>query len=757
MCAPPTMPAHSAPTAEPESVTLRFSYVMIKLHTLITSTAMLLATTTASIPAGAQGSSSAAGVIGKQQPTLTSDRLTPEALWAMGRVGGFKVSPKGDQAVYGVTYYSVKQNKSHSVLYSLNLKTGATSQLTTDKASEQGGTYVNGGRQIAFLSSASGKSQLWLMNADGTERRQASHTDSDVADFLFSPDGSKIILIMEVPQHHSIQSNDADLPLASGMVVNDLMYKHWDTYVTSAPHPFVADFVNGQAVNPTDLLEGEPYECPMMPFGGVEQLAWSPDSKTIAYTCRKKVGKAYAISTDSDIFLYDLATGTTHNLCKPADYVVPEVEADRSLKDQAVNRQQQDCNMGYDQNPQFSPDGKRIAWLSMERDGYESDRARLCVCDLQTGKKSYVTEKFESGVNDFLWSTDNKTLYFTGVWHGTTQIYRTNLRGEHHALTADTADYSLLCLAPDGKSLYCKRQSMSQADEVFQLTLQAKNATVRQITEENKYFYNHLAFGKVSERWVNTVDGKQELCWVIYPPHFDPSKKYPALLFCEGGPQSPVSQFWSFRWNMQIMAAQGYIVIAPNRRGLPGFGMEWLEEISGDYSGLCMQDYLSAIDDLCRESYVDKDRLGAVGASFGGYSIYWLAGNHNGRFKAFIAHDGIFNTQQQYVETEELWFPNWDMGSAPWKKAADGQVQKVFTTSPHLYVDRWDTPILCIHGQRDFRIEYTQAESAFTAARMRGIDAQLLLFPDENHWVLKPQNGILWQRTFFRWLDKYLK
>ena len=601
------------------------------LTTMLTATA-LAASATIATPAMAQD----ADFIGKQQPTLSSDRMTPEALWAMGRVGGFKVSPDGKQAVYAVTYYSVKQNKSHSVLYSINLKTRAVKQLTTSKKSEMGATYINGGKEIVYLSSESGSSQLWKMNTDGTNRQQISNAPSDVADFLFSPDGKKVILIMEVDQNHSIQKNDADLPLATGMVINDLMYKHWDTYVTSAPHPFVADFDGSRVGAAKDLLEDEPYECPMMPFGGIEQLAWSPDSKTIAYTCRKKVGKAYAISTDSDIFLYDLATGSTKNLCKPADYVAPTVEEDRSLKDQAVNHPKEDCNMGYDQNPQFSPDGRYIAWSSMERDGYESDRARLCVLDLQTGKKTYVTEKFESGVNEFCWANDNQTLYFTGVWHGKTNIYQTNLRGEHKALTNDVADYSLLGLSPDGKSLYCKRQSMSAADEVFVLPLK-KNATALQVTNENQYFYDHLAFGKVAERWVKTVDGKEELCWVIYPPHFDPTKKYPTLLFCEGGPQSPVSQFWSFRWNMQIMAANDYIVIAPNRRGLPGFGMEWLEEISGDYSGLCMKDYLSAIDDICKEPYVDRDHLGAVGASFGGYSVYWLAGNHDKRFKAFIA------------------------------------------------------------------------------------------------------------------------
>lgn len=721
---------------------------------MLTASTMMLAT------AGSlQAENADEAFIGKQQPTLSGDRMTPEALWAMGRIGGFSLSPNGQQAVYAVSYYSVQQNKSHSVLYTLNLNNKQTKQLTTSKLSESGATYIDGGKSIVYLSSESGSSQVWMMNADGTGRKQISHTPKDVAGFLFSPDEKQVILVMEVDQNHAIAKNDADLPKATGMVINDLMYKHWDTYVTTAPHPFVATFDGNSIGSAKDLLEGEPYESPMMPFGGTEQLAWSPDSKQIAYTCRKKVGKDYAISTDSDIYLYELATGKTKNLCKPEGFTPAVVEAERSLQNQAVNQQSSDCNMGYDQNPQFSPDGRYVAWSSMKRDGYESDRTRLCVLDLATGKKRYVTEKFESGVNEFCWAPNSQTLYFTGVWHGKTQIYSTNLKGEHQALTDDVADYSLIGVSSDGLTLYAKRHSISQADEVYRLNLRTRSRypEVDQLTFENKYFYDNLTFGKVEERWVATTDGKKELCWVIYPPHFNPAKKYPTLLFCQGGPQSPVSQFWSYRWNFQIMAANDYIIIAPNRRGLPGFGMEWLEQISGDFSGQCIQDYLSAIDDIAKEPYVDRDRLGAVGASFGGYSVYWLAGNHNKRFKCFIAHDGIYNTQQQYVETEELWFTNWDMGSAPWIKDEQQQVKKVYATSPHLYVDRWDTPILCIHGQRDFRIEYTQAESAFTAARLRGLDAQLLLFPDENHWVLKPQNGILWQRTFFRWLDKYLK
>lgn len=696
-------------------------------------------------------------IIGKSVPESGDSLLTLELLWSMGRLGAFQVSPQGDKAVYNVTYYSVEQNKSRTVIYLMDLQSKETTLLTQTEQSEVAPVFIDGGKRIAYMADADGVTQVWAMNADGSGRQQLSDEKSSVSGFLFSPDESRVILVKNVPNTTSIQRNDADLPQATGMVINDLMYKHWDQYTTEAPHPFVATFDGAHITGAVDILDGKPYESPMLPFGGMEQLAWSPDSKSIAYTCRAKTGRAYAISTDSDIYLYELATGKTNNLCKQEGYVAPENVATRSLESQSVNQQQEDYNVGYDQNPQFSPDGRYIAWSSMARDGYESDRTRLCVLDLTNGKKTYTTEQFESGVNEFCWAPDSRTLYFTGVWHGRTQVYRTNLKGEVKQLTDDVCDYSLVQLTPNGKNLIVNRQSMSRATEVYSLRLSDKGEKLEQLTDENGAYYKSLAWGDVKERWVNTVDGKKELCWVIYPPHFDPSKQYPALLFCEGGPQTPVSQSWSFRWNFQLMAAQGYIVIAPNRRGLPGFGMEWLESISGDYPGLCMQDYLSAIDDLSKESYVDAGRLGAVGASFGGYSVYWLAGHHEKRFKCFIAHDGIYNTQQQYVETDELWFPNWDMKSAPWERTEQGEMQAAFAQSPHLFVDKWDTPILCIHGQRDFRIEYTQAESAFTAARMRGIDAQLLLFPDENHWVLKPQNGILWQRTFFRWLDKWLK
>lgn len=687
---------------------------------------------------------------------LPTDRLTPELLWSMGRIGSTVLSPDKTNILYTVTTYNISENRGYSAIYILNSETKETKKLTVNTSkSESDANFIENGRKIVFLSADdNGTSQLWMMNADGSNRKCISSEKTDVNGYLFSPDEKNVVLIHDVPTETSIIKNDDDLPKATGMVINELMYKHWDRYVRSVPHPFIANFDGSQVTNARDILDGQPYESPMCPFGGIEEFAWSPDSKSLAYVMRKKTGRDYAISTDSDIFLYNLETGKTKNLCKPENYKSPVVNATSSLKHQIQYNENEDYNLGYDDKPKFSPNGKYIAWTSMKHDGYESDRTRLCVFEFSTGSKTYVTETFDSGVNDFVWDDNSKELYFSGVWHGKTNLYKTNLKGEVSKITDEVCDYTIVDVDSRQNKILTKKQSMSIADDIFFVDI--KKGTSHQLTNINESIYNKLTFGEVKERWVKTVDGKQELCWVIYPPHFDKNKKYPTLLFCEGGPQSPVSQFWSYRWNFQIMAANDYIIIAPNRRGLPGFGYEWLTQISGDYTGLCMKDYLSAIDDICKEPYVDKDRLGCVGASFGGYSVYWLAGNHDKRFKCFIAHDGIFNTQQQYLETEEMWFPNWDMGSAPWVKPG-GEMQKVYSESPHLFVDKWDTPILCIHGQKDFRIEYTQAESAFNAARLRGIPAQLLLFPDENHWVLKPQNAILWQRTFFRWLDKWLK
>lgn len=684
------------------------------------------------------------------------DRMTAETLWAMGRIGGATASPDGKTIAYQVGYYSVKENKSHQMLYTVSADGKRQRTLTNTAASETDAAWINGGKRIAFLS----KGQLWTMNADGSDRRQLTKSDIDIEGFKFSPDEKKVLLIKSLPYHESIKKNPDDLPLATGRVVTDLNYRHWDHYVETVAHPFVANVTENGVDNGKDIIEGEPYECPMAPFGGVEQLAWSPDSKTIAYTCRKKTGVNYAISTDSDIFLYDIATGSTKNLCKPEGYKAPEVDPTTSMKNQAVNHQEGDVNVGYDTNPQFSPDGKYVAWQSMKHDGYESDRNRLCVYTLATGEKKYVAEKFDSNVDAFCWAADSKTLYFIGCWHACVNMYQTNINGEVKQLTDDWMDFGSIQMLGNTGKILASRHSISQADELYIVTpgKDVKKTKVQQVTWENKAFYDQLEMGKVQERWVKTTDGKQMLVWVILPPHFDENKKYPTLLFCEGGPQSPVSQFWSYRWNFQIMAAHDYIVIAPNRRGLPGFGSEWNESISGDWTGQCMDDYLSAIDDAANNlPYVDKDRLGCVGASFGGFSVYYLAGHHNKRFKAFIAHDGAFNLESMYTDTEEAWFSNWEYDDAYWKYVKTNRAKRTYSHSPHKFVDKWDTPILCIHGEMDYRINANQGFGAFNAARLRGIPAELLIYPDENHWVLKPQNGVLWQRTFFGWLDKWLK
>ena len=686
----------------------------------------------------------------------TNDRMTPEALWAMGRIGGAAASPDGKTVAYQVGYYSVKQNKSHQMLYTQTADGKQQTVLTTSAKSETDPAWIEGGKRIAFLTDG----QLWSMAPDGTDRRQLTKSDIDIEGFKFSPDGKKVILIKSLPYHESIKKNPEDLPLATGRMVTDLNYRHWDHYVESIPHPFVANVTEQGVDEGVDMLKDEPYECPMAPFGGVEQLNWSPDSKFVAYTCRKKTGVNYAVSTDSDIFLYDIATGNTRNLCKPADYKPVDFDPTKTMKTQAINHQKEDLNMGYDVNPKFSPDGRYIAWQSMARDGYESDRNRLCVYTLADGTKNYVTETFDSNVDDFCWANDSRTLYFIGVWHACENLYQTNLRGEVKQLTDDWADFGSVQLLNNGNKLLASRHSFQQGDELYVVTpgKDAKKTKVQQLTFENKLFYDKLAFGKVQERWVKTTDGKEMQYWVILPPHFDENKKYPTLLFCEGGPQSPVSQFWSYRWNMQIMAANDYVVIAPNRRGLPGFGSEWNEQISGDWTGQCMDDYLTAIDDAANNlPFVDKNKLGCVGASFGGFSVYYLAGHHNKRFKAFIAHDGAFNLESMYTDTEEAWFSNWEYEDAYWNRDQTNNAKRTYENSPHRFVDKWDTPILCIHGEKDYRINANQGFGAFNAARMRGIPAELLIFPDENHWVLKPQNGILWQRTFFGWLDRWLK
>jgi dipeptidyl aminopeptidase/acylaminoacyl peptidase len=666
-------------------------------------------------------------VIGKPDIKLTSDVMTPEVLWSFGRVGDIQLSPDKKTLLFGISYYSIKDNKGNRDLYTLDLKSEAMSRITETPFGEYNAQWRPDGKKIGFLSAQSGSMQLWEMNPDGSDKNQISDIEGGITGFKYAPDQNRILFTKEVKIEPDIHDKYPDLDKTSGRVITDLMYRHWDTWVDTYSHIFVAGYDGNKLSNITDIMEGEPYESPMKPFGGMEQINWTPDSKMIAYTCRKLTGLKYSESTNSDIYIYSVKNRQTANLTKGM--------------------------AGYDTNPVFSPDGTLMAWESMEHDGYESDKNRLFIKSMINAETKDYTVDFDQNVHGLSWSDNGKYIYFTSEWHGSIEIYRLDVKKEKiEQITDGVHNYGTVI--PDGKNIIATRTTMSMPAEIF--SVKVKTGEAVNISRVNEDLLNKLTMGKVEERWITTTDNKKMLTWVIYPPHFDPNKKYPALLYCQGGPQSMVSQFWSYRWNFQMMAANDYIIVAPNRRGLPGFGTKWNEQISGDYGGQNMKDYFSAIDSLKKEPYIDENRLGAVGASYGGFSVYWLAGNHNGRFKAFIAHDGIFNLEQQYVETDELWFANWDLGGPYWDKN-NKIAQRSYANSPHKFVNKWDTPIMVIHGAKDYRILDSQGFSAFDAAIIKKVPAKMLWFPDENHWVLQPQNGILWQREFFSWLDKWLK
>ena len=493
-------------------------------------------------------------MIGKNTVTVENGRLTPEILWAFGRIGSVEVSPDQSKIVYSVSYFSVEENKSNSELFVMNVDGTEKRQITQSSFRESSAKWMNDSKTIAFLSNESGSSQLWKINADGSGKKQLTDREGGINDFSFSPDESKLLFVADVKYGERTVDKHPDLPKTSGIIVNDLMYKHWDEWVETIPHPFVADFNGGKLANEKDLLEGEPFESPMKPFGGIEQLAWSPDGKTIAYTSRKKVGKEYAVSTNSDIYFYNLETGSTEN------------------KTEGM--------MGYDINPNFSPDGKWMAWESMEREGNESDKSRLFLMNVETGEKKDLSANFDQNSNELAWTADSKSIYFVSVQHAVTEIYRADIETDSITkITTGVHDYTKAI--PLNNSLIAVKRSMSKPDEIYSVNSQSGEAT--ELSFENKEILDQLKMGKVEERWVTTTDNKQMLVWVVYPPEFDPNKKYPTLLYCQGGPQSAVSQFWSYRWNLQIMASNDYIIVAPNRRGLPGFGQEWLDQISGDY------------------------------------------------------------------------------------------------------------------------------------------------------------------------------
>lgn len=685
---------------------------------------ILIASIMSAASLAAAGADNTAGATGQ---------FSIDVIEQLGRVSAPAVSPDGSKVLFGVSYENLAENNSNNDLYIVDINAeSAPVRITDTPKSEGGAVWFDGGRRIAFLyPDGDGKTQMWTMNADGSDRVQASAHEGGIDGFVLSPDETKVVVIGHVKCARTAADVYPDLPKATGRIIDDLMYKHWDEWVTEIPHPFIGKFDGRNVSELTDIMADEPFEAPMKPFGGVESFAWSPDSKSLVYVSRKKTGLEYAVSTNSDLYLYDLASGTTRNLTEGM--------------------------MGYDTMPAFSPDGTVLAWLSMEHDGYESDRNRLFVMNMATGAKNELTDAWDYTLDEFCWSPDGSAIYFIAAKDGVIPVFRIGVADKQITQLTDVrADFTTL--AATGDKIVTMMHSMLRPNEVMTIDLnpRSRRSSLWNLTDINGEIFQNLDMPTVEKRMVPTTDGKEMLTWVVYPPKFDANKKYPAILYCQGGPQQAVSQFWSYRWNLALMAANGYIVIAPNRRGLPGFGTEWEEQISKDYPGQNMADYLSAVDDLKKEPYVDGDHIGATGASYGGFSVYFLAGIHEHRFAALLAHAGIFNMEAQYLETEEMWFANWDMGGAFWDKD-NAAAQRTFANSPHRMVDKWDTPIMISHGEYDFRILASQGEAAFNAAKLRGIPAEMVIYPDENHWILKPQNAVLWQRLFFRWFDKWLK
>jgi len=671
-----------------------------------------------------------APIIGKADLKLESDIMTPEVLWSFGRLGDVQVSPDEKTLLYGVSYYSKEQNKSNRELFTLPVEGGTATQITKTAGGEYNAIWSVDGSKIFFLSaSKKGKGlQIFSMNPDGTARKQISNEPEGITNIKLAPNGEKILFTCEIKVDDNVQDMYPDLPMADAKLYDDIMYRHWDVWEDGYySHVFVADLIKGKVVNSKDIMEGEPYESPLKPFGGIEEINWSPDSRTVAYTCKKLKGKDYSLSTNSDIYLYNLETGETTNFTEGMP--------------------------GYDWQPLFSPDGTKLAWLSMARGGFEADKQRLFIADLGTGKKKDYSENFDHSPFSMQWTDDSESIYFVAGVYATHQIHKFDLEtGEIYAITKGMHDYHSVAIA--GKKLIGTKVSMVKPQEIYAVNAESGEET--ELSFENKHILDQLTLPTVEKRYVLTTDGKEMLTWVVLPPKFDANKKYPAILYCEGGPQSPLSQFWSYRWNFSIMASNDYVVVAPNRRGVLTNGQEWTDQISKDNSGQAMNDLLSAIDEIKKEPYVDEENIGAVGASFGGFSVYWLAGNHKNRFKAFIAHCGVFNSEMEFMTTEEMFFDTWEKGGAPWEKN-NKVAMKSYAGSPDKFVQNWDTPILVIHGGKDFRIPYTQGMAAFNSARLLDVKARFLYFPEENHWVLTPQNGILWQRTFFDWLDQHLK
>ena len=730
------------------------------------------------------------GYIGESDIVIENGQMTPEALLALGRLSDPQLSPDGEYILYGVSYTSIKDNRSCRNLFICRKDGSERQQITKSGKSISNARWINEGKGLAFIMGG----QIWTANIrtgkEGwkvTGLTQVSDIPAGISEFKLSPDQSRLIYVSYVKSDVKTPADCyEDLGKANAYSTDDLMYRHWDHTVMEIPHSFIADFSPKAAVSVTpetsiDILAGEPanYELPTEPFSGIEQLDWSPDGKFIAYSCRKVTGKKYAFSTNTEIYIYNVENGKCSKISTAG---------------------------GYDTDPVWSPDGSKICWVSMERDGYEADKQRLMISDLnwseldengcpKASEPVDATADFKYNVTGPVWDENCKEIYFASLAEGLQGIFKAEYADEVWQITRLTDEdrwndfgspFHIAKTDEGGLEMLTTWCSMDFPTELAAVVVSPEGVEYKPVTTENEHILSQIAEHNTEARYVKTVDGKDMLTWVLYPPQFDPAKKYPSILICLGGPQGTLSQGWSYRWNYRLMAAQGYVVVLPNRRGTTAFGQEWTEQISGDYPGLNMQDYLCAAREIKAEPYIDK--IAACGASYGGYSVYNLCGTHENTFDAFIAHAGIFNQEHMYMTTEEMWFPNFDNGGlheceidprvgtdeAPVGPAGDGvtfggikqggspwsdlpKAKRHYAMSPHKNVTKWNTPLMVIHGAMDYRVPVDQGMAAYNAAQMMGVPSRLLIFPEENHWILKPQNALMWHREYFRWLDTWCK
>ena len=660
-------------------------------------------------------------------------KFTPEIMWKMSRIGQQVLSEDGSKLIYTVTQYNLAENRGITRLWLRDMATAEECAITDYNSTNTAPQWLSENR-IAFMSNRTGSMQAWAMDVDGQNLTQLTDIEGGIEGFGIAGDHAFYVQRVKVAP---LKGSDkyADMDKSKVRLYDDLMVRHWDYWDDgSYLHIFAADYKDGKIVDGVDIIGADKaYDAPLAPYFDTAEIRLSPDGSMLAYTCKPLTGVDYALSTDSDIFLYDFATKATRNLSKEA-----AAQGDEKF-------------VGYDKYPVFSPDGTKVAFRSQRRPGNEADQQRLWVFDLATNECTYITRGQDYCVTEVAWD-GNEAIYFVLPWRGTHQVAHIDLAGNMKHITKGNHDINTFTFA--GGKIVANMNTISKAVELYDVNLESGELT--QLTDVNREVYDNIKFGEVQERWITTTDGKKMLTWVILPPDFDPTKKYPTLLYCQGGPQSTVSQFWSYRWNFQLMAAEGYVIVAPNRRGCPSFGQEWTDQISGDYSGQNIRDYLAAIDEVSKEPWVDTDHRGCVGASYGGYSTYYLAGVHEGRFKAFIAHCGIFNFESMYGHTEELFFVTNDYGGAYWE-SDNATAMRSYANSPHKKVANWDSPIMIITGEKDYRIPYSQSLEAFTAARVQGLDARLVSFENEAHQVFQPQNSVVWNREFFGWLNKYLK